>query len=426
LTLYAQYCALLIVTALSLPAPLFAEPAPLSGTPSLRSIPLPNDHIGINFSFVYGPDGRLHVGGTHGIYTYDGRDWQLFEMPNGEHVRRLLITDNNRLYVGGYDQFGYIEWDVRNQPTFTDLSQLFTEALAGQTYADIWQIVTADNRVFFRGLRHLFAVDLNTMSTQMWQHEARFGVLYHDAGELFMQYRGQGLRQLQGTEFVAVPGTETLTEQILGSIPINDGERVLLERPGRWQTIAGGQISSLTLPASVPASNEFSAWIAVDQHTLALADRRGNLNIVDVAQQTHRVFRIANDYINELIVLENGGLLALTDLEVIHVPWPSPWLKTGPESGLSGSILRLTRFGDQWLSLGNAGVLQSSGDSNFVPSDWTDAEAWDWFELEPGKALLAESYVLKEVSGDQVRTISGNDMAGCTSCEKQKTKQVKR
>jgi diguanylate cyclase (GGDEF)-like protein len=410
LTLYARYCALLIIGALAFPGTLPAEPAPLSGTPSLRSIPMPNHHIGNNYSFVYGPDGRLHVGGTHGVYTYDGRGWQHFRMPNGQLVRQLLMGTNNRLYVGGYDQFGYIEWDVRNQPTFTDLSQLFSEALAGQTYADIWQIVTVDNQVFFRGVRHLFAVDLNTLSTQIWHHEARFGVLYQETGELFMQYRGQGLRQLQGTEFVAVPGTESLTEQIMGSIPINVGERVLLERPGRWQTITGSQISALTLPASVPASNEFSAWLAVDQHTLALADNRGNLNIVDVAQQTHRVFRIANDYINELILLESGGLLALTDLEVIHVPWPSPWLKTGPESGLSGSILRLTRFGDHWLTLGNAGVLKSSGDGNFMPSDWTAAEAWDWFELEPGKALLAESYVLKEVSGDQARTISGNDI----------------
>lgn len=370
---------------------------------------MPPDHVGNNYTFAYSPDGRLHVGGTRGIFTFDGRAWQRFDMPNGQLVRQLLISDTNRLYVGGYDQFGYIEWDARNQPEFTDLSGLFQDELAGQAYADIWQIVVLGNHVYFRGVRHMFAVDISNNTGMFWQHDARFGDMYSSNGELFMQFRGEGIKKLQGREFVMVPGTQSLTEQVMGTLAVNTNERVILERPGRWLRLAAGELSPLNVPASLPASNEFSAWVTLDQHTLALGDNRGAIHIVDIARQSHQVFQIANDYINELIVLDAGGMLALTDQETVYIPWPSPWLKTSAESGLRGSIQRLVNYGDHWLTLGNAGVMQSTAAGGFVPRDWTNAEAWDWLEIAPDRALLAESYELKEITGDSARTISRND-----------------
>jgi len=54
--------------------------------------------------------GLVLVGNVNGLLIYDGSTWELFTMPNNNIVRSLN-SHGNKIFIGGWGDFGYFEPD---------------------------------------------------------------------------------------------------------------------------------------------------------------------------------------------------------------------------------------------------------------------------------------------------------------------------
>jgi hypothetical protein len=215
--------------------------------------------------------GRIFVGNADGVLIFDGAFWEKVALPNGDLVRSLAHDGNGRIYVGGYDAFGWIERGPTGRFVYHELSDRYAEVLGGELFADIRHIGIGAESVWFVGLEHLFRFDPDTGATGLVRHDGRFGPIARYRDEMVLQFRGEGLK---------------------------------VHRAGRWELLMGG----------APARSLLTGLVSMPDDTLLVVGRHAE----DAREKLEAIFRGAGwnvikvvwgSYWDPLLAKDSDGLL---------------------------------------------------------------------------------------------------------------------
>ncbi len=92
----------------------------------------------------------MYFANQAGILEFNGTEWSLYPLDNNADGRSLLCAaDNRRIYVGGVNEFGYLEPDAAGCLQYTNLSLQIPRNEMG--VGNVWKIYEADNTVYFCG-----------------------------------------------------------------------------------------------------------------------------------------------------------------------------------------------------------------------------------------------------------------------------------
>ena len=89
-----------------------------------------------NWDLAQGNNGEMYIGNGEGVLCFDGYTWTLTQLPGGAVARSLLML-GDRLYVGTYQDFGYME---RDEYGILQYTSLWPKGYAGHD-DEIWNIV---------------------------------------------------------------------------------------------------------------------------------------------------------------------------------------------------------------------------------------------------------------------------------------------
>lgn len=276
-----------------------------------------------NFAIAEDTLGNIYVGNTEGVLSFDGKRWLLTKLPNGDIVRSLAAGPDGKIYVGGYDAFGYIETDATGQLKFIDLTPLFQKTLENNLFADIWNVEVTPDGVFFKGLQHLFFWSPETGETRFWHWQGRFGVIKYHQNQLYLQFRGEGLRRYESGDWQPVAKTQSLTELIIELVPLPDGGLLTLSRNGDWTRLSEDGVSPFAMPDALPTSSKLTDGILLDEHTLVFSGDLGPLYFYDTLSQKVEKVAVGQGFLSNLVKSSQGGLLTVDDTAIHHVPWPA-------------------------------------------------------------------------------------------------------
>lgn len=372
------------------------------GTPAIQRYEPDLEVYPRAFAVTQDPSGIVYVGGSDGVLSFDGTRWRLHEVGEESLVRSLAHDGTDRLYVGGYDGFGYFETPVGPNSEYVDLTTAF--GIDAPDFADIWQIEIAPEGVFFLALNNVFGLDPETGETRRWSHPGRFGAMARIDGEIYVQYRGEGMRVFRDGDFEPVAGAGALSEQVFELLQLPGGGFLTTARNGRWLMFRDGNVSEFAHAEGLPQSSYFTSATTLEDGQIVLGAIDGWLYFLDPASGSVDSFRLAHDWIADLHTTREGGLIAQTDFETLYIRWPAKWTAWNYEHGLTGNVMEVLKWQDRWLVVSNGGALLSTGSeqARFETQPWTDFEAWDFQPLADGTGLFAESYVLKHVDLDGV------------------------
>lgn len=129
-----------------------------------------------NWACAQGPNGDIYIGNNLGLLSFDGAEWQLHEMPTQLNVRSILI-DNERIYVGSYNEFGYFEKDQYGQFIYYSLQDKLKHTVMHDD--DIWNIVKQDNTIYFQSFSSWFTYEANEVKA--YYHEKFHPLYFHKA-----------------------------------------------------------------------------------------------------------------------------------------------------------------------------------------------------------------------------------------------------
>lgn len=97
--------------------------------------------------------GLLYFANDDGLLVFDGTYWKTWPLPNASIVRSLLVVDN-RIYVGGQQEFGYFFFNARGVICYQSLKQLIPPDQV--EFTDVWNIVRFRDDIFFRSNKRIF------------------------------------------------------------------------------------------------------------------------------------------------------------------------------------------------------------------------------------------------------------------------------
>lgn len=134
------------------------------GLPAVINYPKQIYSAGLqNWDITQDKNGIIYVANNEGLLSFDGKNWNLFPLPNKTNVRSVAIGSDNKIYVGGQDEIGYFEPAKNGLLQYQSLTELIPKK--DRTFGDIWDIVSFKNSIFFRSLNKIFKLSNQSFAT---------------------------------------------------------------------------------------------------------------------------------------------------------------------------------------------------------------------------------------------------------------------
>ncbi len=114
-----------------------------------------------NWTISFDSLGITYIGNNSGLLEFDGSNWSLHLMPEKAVARAVASDGGNRIYVGSYEEFGYMERNTKGQLKYVSLSEMVDPADFHND--EIWRILIHKGKVYFQSFRRLFIYDGKTL-----------------------------------------------------------------------------------------------------------------------------------------------------------------------------------------------------------------------------------------------------------------------
>ena len=98
--------------------------------------------------------GIMYFANNDGILEFDGVNWKLFRIRNQSVVRSVAIGDDQTIYAGAYNEFGYLKRTSNGNFTYNSLTDLIPAEY--RNFDEIWEIYQTTFGIVFQSFKFIF------------------------------------------------------------------------------------------------------------------------------------------------------------------------------------------------------------------------------------------------------------------------------
>ncbi|MEZ5464079.1 MAG: diguanylate cyclase [Lysobacteraceae bacterium] len=371
---------------------------------SISGMPLyqrfgPEDYAAapVHLALLSGDDGSLFVGNVEGVLRFDGSAWSRIPLPGNAVARALARGRDGRIYVGSYDQFGYLEAHANGEYSFQDLRSTFGLQGEERHLGDIWTIVVTDDAVYFQSSTQLLRLGQGG-STQRWPLAETVRGFFGDGNTLYARVEGKGLCRFDDGRLVLLPGGEIFGDQPLNSLlSRNDG--LLLVGGDSFYRFDGERVSRLDGDAA-SLFVDTAPYLAklLSDGSVVVGTLGGELLRFDASLAFQSRIPLGPYSILALDTDSEGGLWAATEGDLLRLRMPSPWSVFSAADGIPGSISDSAWSGGRlWVANSRGVAVAEQGENGrmrFRQVLETELETYDLLEGDGG-LLVGERFGLR-------------------------------
>lgn len=314
-----------------------------------------------NWCITQDNDGIIYVANNMGILEFDGFKWQSTPIP-GASVVRSVYAENDRIYAGAFEEFGYYTHDDYGSLRYTSLS----DSLADFTFEneDIWGITRCGNILYFNSFRTAFAYDGKSVRVAGGVQGLRPLYIFTAGGKVYAQMVEDDVYILEDDIWRKVFDRAEIGDDNVVSITALSGLSgllVLTERSGiflmrhgrlaRWATDADNALRNFRINR-VATTRDGLLWIGTLQNGIYAIDKNGSLRYhynMDNGLNNNSVLGLfADAYDNIWAALDDG-------IDMIHHGSPVRMLTLGPSDPRLGMVYSVGRVADRLCFAANQG-----------------------------------------------------------------------
>lgn len=300
-----------------------------------------------NWSVSADEAGIVYFGNNAGMLSFDGSNWQLYNLPDESVVRSLKAGPKNRVYVGAYEEFGYFETDDEGRKTYISLSDSIDQSLFHND--EIWRIILNEGKVYFQSFTSIFVwngrkVDrIDPGSPVVLLHKAR--------NRLFIHKIDEGLFELKERKLVFVEGSGFLKDDEIKMV-IPFGERkFLVGAANKGLFIYDGEhFTPWDIPLAKAIRNaEINCGLAL-QDTYAIGTIVKGIYILDSDGNLRSHLSTKNELQNNTVLTlakdKSGNIWAGLDRGIDYIALEPPLDFYIDKSGVLGSVYAAALYQD--------------------------------------------------------------------------------
>ena len=298
-----------------------------------------------NWAIAQNNQGIMYFGNSHGLLEYDGTNWKIIQTPSPYIVRSLTITAQNKIFLGGFNYFGYLAKDSTENLYFNSLSDNLDPHY--KSFGNVWNTYVADNSIYFQTDSALFRWD--NKNIKIWETTYPMNRSFSIRDTIYLVLKNQGLMRMNGDSLQLMPGGELFAqEKIFSMIAMGVNEILISTRNLGFFIYSNNSIKPFPTEidefcteynlTAATTLQDGSIVIATRQNGMAVIDRMGRL-----LQFIDKNKGLPGNTIWNLFSDNQGGLWLALNNGISRIELPAPLTYFNESAGIEGTVESIVR-----------------------------------------------------------------------------------
>ncbi len=247
------------------------------GTPFLNNItPDEYGYESQNYSIIQDDNNIIYIANLNGVIEYDGTFWRLIKI-NG--IPTFAKDSDNKIYVGGYNNFGYLEFNKTNGTHFKSLINKLDKDY--RDFGQINDLISIDDKIFFYTDDEIFYYVNDTIGKIEFKKD--FYNIFKVRNNIFVCSLEGGLQKYENNNFIDITYSKSFVNKYIeGIVEYNNDLLIKVSDEYGFTICSNGELKKLNTQAdNFIRDNIFSKAILLSNNDIAIATKKGGLAIID-------------------------------------------------------------------------------------------------------------------------------------------------
>ncbi len=279
--------------------------------------------------------GIMYFGNNNGLLEYDGNKWQLIPMQNNAIVREVFKSSDNKIFVGAYNQFGYLASDELGRTIYKSVSDELPSAY--KEFGEIWNIIETPWGILFQSFSSIYLLkdkiiplEINQSLNHAFKTSDRILIGHNQHG--LMEITENGLKEIEGGKFFSGKTISSIME-------LNNGNLLIATSFSGVYTYDGKQFSKWDSPVSAIATDyQVYCGIQLNHNTFAYGTIKNGIFFFNgegnIISNVNREKGLQNNSVLALYIDESDNLWAALDNGINYLNINSPVSQLFPEGSV--------------------------------------------------------------------------------------------
>ena len=178
-----------------------------------------------NWSVEQDKDGVMYFGNNQGVMEFDGSLWQTHQIPGNKIIRSLLISKDNKIYVGSFEEFGYLERNATGQMLYHSISAKLKNYKMQND--EIWSILNYNGTIIFQSFTSYFTYKNGEVKGFRCPYTFLFFNIYNNKIYTHTDQSGFASLNIKTNTLTAVPNT-VLNSPVTAVLPFDASHALLV------------------------------------------------------------------------------------------------------------------------------------------------------------------------------------------------------
>ena len=328
--------------------------------------------------------GILYFGNNEGLLSFDGTRWEVHSLPNRMIVRAVFSDQRGKVYVGGYEEFGYFVTTPNGIMEYHSVSALLPFKLSENE--EIWHISEDEGRIRFQSFTAIYEYQDGELSVNRSPSFLLYAIPDNDQLQIYAEDFGL-TTFLDGSFSLVDDGAFFRQMPVISMMKFKDLEIAGTTLNGLYVKTNGRWSDWDTEASRFVLKNQLNRSIMLNDSTAVLGTIRNGAVIINssgkILAHLNMDKGLQNNTVLSLFVDMDKNLWIGLDNGISYVQTNSPFRYLTDLSGLLGATYDVARLGD-YLYIGtNHGLFYrhldalKGNESTFLFVDGTQGQVWD-------------------------------------------------
>lgn len=316
-----------------------------------------------NFDVVQNLDGLLYFANAYGVLEFDGENWNHIELQEGRSALSLGVSDSNVVFVGSYNDFGYLEYNKKGVYQYYSLRSLLPDDALN--FEEITTVSCLKNKTYFQSKDFIFVYENKSIQIVLPTTQNKTITFFKRIeDELWIQESDGSVFQLHNNILKKIDGTDAKSMHLIAVLRSDDEHLSYVSKQGiylkqddlfkEFRASFNQEISHQEITDALFLENGDYLISTLKNGLYIFSPRSGEVKNINLSNglYSNQVLKVFSDL--------NGGVWLILDNGIAYIELNSSFQYWGTNTGIRGMGYTGVSYKDHLYVGTSEGVFYSS------------------------------------------------------------------
>ncbi|UQD57697.1 LuxR family transcriptional regulator [Flavobacterium sp. K5-23] len=328
----------------------------------------------------------LFFANNEGLLEFNGSNWELYPSPN-ETILRSVKVIGNKVYTGGYMEFGYWSRQRDGKLKYVSLSKTIIKSILDDE--QFWNILNYDQWVIFQSLDRIYIYDTKTGHFKIIAPKNKITKSFSTKNSIYFQTINEGLFEIESGKARLVSNNQILRNNKIVNVFATDEGLLIQTLLNGLYRLNGTNLSKFVTEADskMMANIVYSSLLLSDGSYVIGTVSNGIFILTTEGRIKHHISQnkgLSNNTALSLFEDADKNLWVGLDNGVNCINLQSPIKNFVDDTGILGTVYTSKLYNGKLYIGTNQGLFykdyQSKGEFKFI--NGTKGQVWSLFEYD--------------------------------------------